>query len=125
MTTEARVRKTLTEIVDPCSAATGSNLNLVEMGLLKSVDVIDGTARVEIRLTTPMCHMVSYFHKEIEERVGDLPRIEAVEVDNDAGFEWTEEMMSDEAKQKRQAVLDEHESRYRREMAAGSMSSDT
>lgn len=124
MSTEDRIRDELRGLVDPCSAATGSNLDVVEMGLVKSVDVTDGHARVEICLTTPTCHMVSYFMDEIEGRVGDLPGIDSVEVDPDDGFEWTEEMMSDEAKRRRRAVLDEHRARYERERAGSGAATD-
>jgi metal-sulfur cluster biosynthetic enzyme len=107
-----RVRDALRGIVDPCSAANGSNLDIVEMGMLKSVEVSDGDVRVEMRLTTPACHMVPYFIEEIEERVGALSGVESVEVETDDGMEWREEMMSEEAKEKRQAVIDKKMSQY-------------
>jgi metal-sulfur cluster biosynthetic enzyme len=107
-----RVRDALRGIVDPCSAANGSNLDIVEMGMLKSVEVSDGDVRVEMRLTTPACHMVPYFIEEIEKRVGALSGVESVEVETDDGMEWNAEMMSEEAKEKRQAVIEKQRSRY-------------
>ncbi|WP_435126959.1 metal-sulfur cluster assembly factor [Halobaculum sp. D14] len=112
-----RVREALESVVDPCSAATGSNLDIVEMGLVKSVDVADRHVDVEMRLTTPLCHMVPYFAEEVESAVGDLPGVDSVELTTDGGFEWTEELMSDEAKRRRRAVLDEHRSRFEAEAA--------
>jgi metal-sulfur cluster biosynthetic enzyme len=119
-----RVRERLRGVVDPCSAATGSNLDIVEMGLVKSVEVDGGHVDVEMRLTSPMCHMVPYFIEEVEDGVGDLGGVEAVELETDHGFEWSEEMMSAEAKRKRQAVLDEHASRYQEDQAAEETVSD-
>jgi metal-sulfur cluster biosynthetic enzyme len=118
MTDADAVRDALREVVDSCSAATGSNLDIVEMGLLKSVSVDDGHVDIEMRLTTPVCHMVAYFHKEIDDRVGGLDGVESVEVETDNGFEWSEEMLTPEAKQQRQKVMDEHRARYEAEMAA-------
>lgn len=118
MTTTAAVRDALRGIVDPCSAATGSNLDIVEMGLVESIDVSDGHARVGMRLTTPACHMGPYFIKETKERVGALHDVESVSLDTDGGFEWSEDMMTDDAKERRQAVLDEQERRYREEIEA-------
>ncbi|MDJ1434300.1 iron-sulfur cluster assembly protein [Halostagnicola sp. A-GB9-2] len=115
MTTVEAVRESLREIVDPCSAATGSNLDIVEMGLVKSIDVSENHVHVSMRLTTPACHMVPYFFEEVEGRVGALAGVESVELETDGGFEWSEEMLSDTAKQKRQTVLDEQEARYREE----------
>jgi len=111
----SRVCERLREVVDPCSAATGSNLDIVEMGLVKSVDVDDGHVDVEMRLTSPMCHMVPYFYEEVESGVGDLDGVGSVELDTDAGFEWSEELLSEDAKRKRQEVLDEQAARYEAE----------
>jgi|GEM_PF-1798243 len=109
------VRECLHDVVDPCSAATGSSLDIVEMGLVKSIDVAGGDVSIEMRLTSPMCHMVPYFYEEVEDRVGDLEAVESVDLETDAGFEWDESLMSDEAKRRRQSVLDEHASRYQSE----------
>lgn len=109
---EKTVRNKLREIVDPCSAANGSNLDIVEMGLVKNVEITDGDVRVEMRLTTPACHMVPYFIEEAESRLGPLPGVESVEVETDDGMEWNEDMMSEEAKEKRQAVIEKQRSRY-------------
>lgn len=110
-----RVREALRGVVDPCSAATGSNLDIVAMGLVKAIDISGGHVDVELRLTTPACHMIPYFAEEVEARVGELAGVDSVDLATDNGFEWSEEMMSDEAERRRQAVLDEHERRYRRE----------
>ena len=109
---DERVRDALREVVDPCSTATGSNLDIVEMGLVKNIQVNDGDVRVEMRLTTPACHMVPYFIEEIEERVGALSGVESVEVETDDGMGWNTEMMSEEAKEKRQAVIEKQRSRH-------------
>jgi len=116
---EERARDALRDVVDPCSAATGSNLNIVEMGLVKEieVDVDDGHANVEMRLTTPMCHMIGYFIDQVEDRLTGLEHVERVDLDTDDGMEWSEELMSEEAQAKRQAVLDGYEDRYREELA--------
>lgn len=116
MTDRDRVREECREVVDPCSAATGSNLDIVEMGLVKSIDVTEGDVTIELRLTTPTCNMVAYFVEEIERRVSSLPDVTSVVVEPDNGFEWTEDMMSDEAKRRRQAVLDKHAERYREKL---------
>lgn len=106
------VRDGLREIVDPCSAATGSNLNIVEMGLVKSVVISGETVRVKMRLTTPACHMVPYFITEVQSTVGSLPDVSSVEVETDDGCEWTEELMSGAAKRRRRETLEEYETRY-------------
>jgi metal-sulfur cluster biosynthetic enzyme len=109
-----RVREVLREVVDPCTAATGANLDVVEMGLVDTIDASDGDVQVSFRLTTPACHMVPYFIEEIETRVDPLDGVESVTVDTDSGMEWTPELMSSSAKEKRRAVLDRYDARYDR-----------
>lgn len=116
MTTCEAVRQQLQEIIDPCSAATGSNLDIVEMGLIDSIEIDDNHADVHMRLTTPACHMVPYFVREVEECVGELPDIESVELKTDQGLEWTEEMMSDEAKARREELFARQAAEYREEL---------
>lgn len=115
MSLHERVTDELRDVVDPCSAATGSSLDVVEMGLIKSVEIENGHVDIQMRLTTPACHMLPYFYEEIEGRVGALSEVESVELETDGGFEWHEGMMSEEAKAKRRAVLAEQEARFRRE----------
>lgn len=112
---EERVRDALREIVDPCAAATGSGLNVVEMGLLKDLAIDGGHVAVELRLTTPMCHMVPYFGEEVRERVGALEGVESVGFETDDGVEWSEAMMSEAAQAKRRRVLEAQRARYERE----------
>jgi metal-sulfur cluster biosynthetic enzyme len=104
-----RLRDELRAVVDPCTAATGSNLDIVEMGLLREVEVSDGAVRVAMRLTTPACHMVPYFITEIEDRLEPLSGVETVTVDTDDGMQWGPEMMSETATAKRRAVLDAYD----------------
>jgi metal-sulfur cluster biosynthetic enzyme len=116
MTIHDRIREKCREVVDPCSAATGSNLDIVEMGLVKSINVTkEGHATIELRLTTPTCNMVAYFVEEIERYVSPLPEVTSVNIDPDNGLEWTEDMMSDKANRRRRTMLDKHAARYREE----------
>jgi metal-sulfur cluster biosynthetic enzyme len=93
----------LEQIIDPCSAANGTNLNVVQMGLLKAIEIKDGEVCVKLRLTSPVCFMLEFFSIEIRRRVGALPGVSAVEVESDSGFEWEPGMMD---QQKRREYLD-------------------
>ena len=92
-TLEARVRATLDGIVDPCSAAAGAPAGLVEMGLVRAVEVRPGPAgasvRVSIGLTEPGCLMGIPFTRTARERLTALPGVASVRVDLDPDVEWT------------------------------------
>lgn len=118
------VRERLDEIIDPCSEARGTDLSIVDMGLLKKIEIEDGTAHIELRITSPSCMMVGYFIEEANERVGSLDGIEDVRLETDAGFSWREEMMSETAKQRREKHQEALAERYREEQAATAVSTE-
>ena len=95
------VREELDRIVDPCSEARGTDISIVEMGLLKKIEIEDGVVDIELRITSPSCMMVGYFIEQANERVGTLPGVEAVKLKTDAGLSWREGMMSETAKERR------------------------
>lgn len=85
------VRRAAAEVVDPCSAAAGCGMNLVEMGLLRGAALEGGTLRVELGLTSPGCLYAAIFAQELEDRLAGLPEVEevVVEVQHDAA--WSED----------------------------------
>lgn len=109
MVDTADVRAVLDSVIDPCSAANGTDLSVVEMGLVDEVSIDDGRVTVELLVTSPMCTMVPYFIREIRQDVGALNGVESVAVEADNGLEWVPSMMSEEAKEKRRRTLDARE----------------
>jgi metal-sulfur cluster biosynthetic enzyme len=93
----------LKAIIDPCSAANGTNFNLVEMGILKDIQIQRGDVSIRLRITSPSCMMLEFFSAEIHTRVAALPGVKSVEVHSDGGFEWEPSMMD---QQKRRQYLD-------------------
>lgn len=110
--TESDVREKLREVIDPCSASRGTNHDVIDMGLLDSIDIDGGAVTVHLRLTSPTCFMVPYFIQETEERVGSLDGVESVNLETDTGMNWRPHMMSDEAKRRREEYLEGLEQRY-------------
>lgn len=104
-----RVKDRLDEVIDPCSAGNGTNLSIVEMGLLDTIDVDGGDVTVNIHLTSPGCMMIPYFMEEIERRVVALPGVDSVTVETDGGFQWHPDMMTEEAKRRKVEHLHELE----------------
>ena len=94
MTTVEEVVASLRGIVHPCSAATGMPLSIVDMGLVRHVEIDGDEVRVELRLTSPLCHQVPYFLMEIERLVGALDGVHSVTCDYDLGREWTFALIS-------------------------------
>lgn len=102
---EQRVRERLTAVIDPCSAAQGYDLDIVEMGLLAGVTVEDGHVTVSLRLTSPSCMMVDRFVTQLDEAVGSLPGVQSVRLETDDGLEWHPGMMADPVRERRSSAL--------------------
>ena len=103
-TIQDEVRRVLDEIKDPCSVGFGDPMGLVEMGLVRSVDVSPaGDVTVGLRLTSPFCEMIGFFKHTAVDRIRSLPSVESVTVEADSGFDWSPEYMSpDRQEQRRQ-----------------------
>lgn len=98
----------LRQIIDPCSSATATPMNLVEMGLIDKVVFSDGDSRVDVhlRLTSPQCLMVAYMTKAARELIGELDGVEHVDVHADHGLDWVPEMISEGAQHRRRLSLE-------------------
>ncbi|OLZ39167.1 hypothetical protein A6E15_17300 [Natrinema saccharevitans] len=115
---EDRIRERLDEVVDPCSAANGTDLSIIEMGLLDAVDIDEGHVTVSMRLTTPFCMQLPYFVEEIDERVGAIEGVTSVTLETDEGVDWHTGMMAEEAQQQRQKRKAARRAEYFDETAA-------
>jgi metal-sulfur cluster biosynthetic enzyme len=100
MTTVEAVQAALEGIVDPCGAATGVPLSILDMGLLRGVEIDGDQVLVDLRLTSPLCHQAPYFVMEVERRVGALPGVRSVVCRTDIGMAWEPAMMRPEAVQR-------------------------
>ena len=88
----------LSDVYDPCCREKG--ISVVDMGLLRSVAVTDGHARVELLLTSGWCPFASQVLTEVEEAVAAQPGIASAEVEIVWDEAWTTERLSPSAVQK-------------------------
>lgn len=104
------IRTVLDEIKDPCSLAAGTPLGLSEMGLVREITVGPGGAvGIDLRLTSPFCHMIGFFKSEAMLRVGSLPGVSSVELRADNGLDWSPNDISPTAQARRAVRLREME----------------
>ncbi len=96
----------LDEIKDPCSVASGTPLGLVEMGLIKQLDISDeGQVAIQLCLTAPFCHMIAFFQKETAKRVGSIAGVSSVSLTPDNGLDWSPSRMSAPARKRREKMF--------------------
>jgi metal-sulfur cluster biosynthetic enzyme len=92
----ANVRAALGEVYDPCSQAWQRPLSLVDLGLVREVDVDEaGHVSIRVSLTVPFCVAVATIMQAVERRVAELPGITAVSVHIDQTAPWSPELMTE------------------------------
>lgn len=104
---EARVREQLTGVLDPCSTFTEHPENIVDLGLVEDVVVADGDVTVHLLPTNQLCMYVPHMTEDIQTRVGSLPEVDSVTVEQVADQIWTQDRMSESAASKREAHFQE------------------
>ena len=113
------VLQALDECYDPCCQ--DRKISIVDMGLLESIEMRGRQVRIEIVLTTGWCPFVARLLDMIEEKVGKLPAVGAVDVEVVWDPTWTPERMSEEAREKLRLPLEKltplREARLRGESA--------
>jgi metal-sulfur cluster biosynthetic enzyme len=69
-------------------------LNIVDLGLIYSVEISDEKVNVKMTLTTQGCGMGGYISREAEERIRSLPGVKEANVEIVWDPPWTPEMIS-------------------------------
>ena len=96
---EAEVRATINTIVDPCSRAAGIPAGLIDMGLVRSLEVHtepDGVhVRAVVGVTEYGCMLGPAFATEINRLVRRVRGVASAEVTLDDQFDWVPEDMTE------------------------------
>ncbi|MDN5930844.1 MAG: metal-sulfur cluster assembly factor [Pseudonocardia sp.] len=88
----------LSDVYDPCCREKG--ISVVDMGLIKSVDVAGGHARVELVLTSGWCPFASRVLTDVQEAIAAQPGVTTAEVDIVWDEAWTTDRLSESAARK-------------------------
>jgi metal-sulfur cluster biosynthetic enzyme len=99
------VREALRDVYDPCCADRG--ISIVDMGVVEDVRVAGGHVEVDLVLTTGWCPFVASMSTAIPDRVGGMDGVESVEVRTVWDPVWTQERLSESARQKLSMPLEE------------------
>ena len=92
----AAVMEALASVYDPCCQEKG--LSVVDMGLVRPIDLDGDRARVELLLTTGWCPFAANLVGQITERVAALPQMAGATVEIVWDEPWTTDRLSDKAR---------------------------
>ena len=87
--------RALSGVFDPCCREKG--ISVVDMGLLRSVELRDGHARVELLLTSGWCPFASRVLTDVAEAMESQPGVESCEVEVVWDEAWTSDRLSPSA----------------------------
>jgi len=73
-------------------------INIVDMGLIYSLELEDGKVGVYMTLTSPGCPAGPQILGQVETKIRELDGVEDVDINVVWSPPWTPEMLSDEAK---------------------------
>lgn len=73
--TEEAVREALRGVIDPELGA-----NVVDLGMVKQIDIFDGQVSVQLVLTAPGCPLAGWIVLQARRAVGALPGVASVQV---------------------------------------------
>jgi metal-sulfur cluster biosynthetic enzyme len=90
--------RALSEVFDPCCREKG--ISVVDMGLLRSVDVHDRHARVQLLLTSGWCPFASRVLTDVTDAIGAQPGIDSCEVQIVWDEAWTADRLTESARRK-------------------------
>lgn len=80
----------LRKVIDP-----ELGVNIVDLGLVYTIDLRDDHIHVEFTTTTPGCPMRRYLHQQVEKAVNEMDGIYKVTVSMVMKPEWTVEMIKE------------------------------
>jgi metal-sulfur cluster biosynthetic enzyme len=91
----AWAQEALADVYDPCCREKG--ISVIDMGLVRSLDVRDGKARVELLLTSGWCPFAAAVLRQVKDRVLEQPGIRDAEVEIVWDEAWTTDRLSAKA----------------------------
>ncbi len=95
MVTKKEILEKLKELEEPCMPL----VNIVDMGLIYDVEVIDDCAKVLMTFTSKLCPASFRLTKKVEEKVKELG-FEQVNVELTFDPPWTPDRLSEENRRK-------------------------
>lgn len=94
---ESEVEEELREVMDP-----ELDVNIVDLGLIRDIEVNESEVYILMTLTTPGCPLQGVFDELVKRAVGNVEGVSEADVEVELTFEprWSPDEMSDEAKDK-------------------------
>jgi len=84
------------------------DINIVDLGLVRSVDVESGRVHVAIVFTSPFCPLRDVIINAIKDRVSSLEGVSRVDVSIDRSILWNPDLATDAGRKKLEGLMQWH-----------------
>lgn len=102
-----RILAAANQILEPCGLAQGLSVGMVDMGLIRGVDVehrdSGWSVRVRARVTSPDCLHFVYFERELRAAITEILEVAEINIEWTDGSDWTPDEMSDSLREQLKA----------------------
>ncbi len=95
MIDKERVKEALKEVIDP-----EIGINIVDLGLVYDIQIIEDTVYVKMTLTVPGCPLGNFILTQAKEKVEELEGVKEANIELVWDPPWNISMVSEEAKRK-------------------------
>ena len=95
---EDAVRAAIAGVVDPCSRLHGTDLSLLDLGMVERISVDGGRVHVELLLDDPLCMYTFVIQKQLRDRIAALDGVSEVEISVIPEFSWSKERVTPAAR---------------------------
>jgi metal-sulfur cluster biosynthetic enzyme len=90
--TDAAVWAAIAEVVDPCSRLYGTDLSLVDLGMVERLSVdAGGAVHIDLLLDDPLCMYTFVLQKELRDRIAALDGVSSIDIAVLPDFSWSRE----------------------------------
>jgi metal-sulfur cluster biosynthetic enzyme len=95
---EARILQALAGVEDPCMAAAGHDLSIIDLGLVRDIRVDGSRVEVEVTFTEVGCAFTHHVMDGIHRACESVPGIDDVQVAPTWQPTWSRDFMNDRAR---------------------------
>ncbi len=95
MIDKEKVREVLKEVIDP-----EIGINIVDLGLVYDIQIIEDTVYVKMTLTVPGCPLGNFILTQAKEKIEGLEGVKEANIELVWDPPWNISMVSEEAKKK-------------------------
>jgi metal-sulfur cluster biosynthetic enzyme len=113
-----QIEEAIQGVVDPCSRFNGTFLSFVDLGMIDAIEIgEDGRVLIRLLLDDPLCPYMPDIRTELRQAVLAVPGVNDLELRLRGDEIWTEDRMTDSAREKLRGLRERRRAQFVRATA--------